>query len=154
MSTQLEFNQAMTDFKVMFPDMDAEVIEAVLRANNGAVDMTIDHLLAMSADNEVEKVTRTSAEDEPPAYGGHGGDRNHPPSYTQATNDQTEDLINLGATSNTSHPDPGPSSDDFLADFACLSTPSSSSEKAVKHAYSHPIRQEADEQLYQNSVRR
>lgn len=151
MSTQLEFNQAMTDFKVMFPDMDAEVIEAVLRANNGAVDMTIDHLLAMSADNEVEKVTRT---DEPPAY---AGDRNHPPSYTQATNDQTEDLINLGATSNpepTTHQSSNP--DDFLADFACLSTPSSSTttgEKAVKHAYSHPIRQEADEQHYQNSVR-
>ena len=42
----------MTDFRVMFPDMEAEVIEAVLRANNGAVDATIDHLLAMSADNE------------------------------------------------------------------------------------------------------
>ena len=45
----------MTDFKVMFPDMDAEVIEAVLRANNGAVDTTIDHLLTMTADNEAEK---------------------------------------------------------------------------------------------------
>ncbi len=29
----MEFTQAMTDFKVMFPDMDADVIEAVLRAN-------------------------------------------------------------------------------------------------------------------------
>ena len=38
----------MTDFRVMFPDMDAEVIEAVLRANNGAVDATIDNLLAMT----------------------------------------------------------------------------------------------------------
>jgi hypothetical protein len=55
-TTQLEFTSAMTDFKVMFPDMDAEVIEAVLRANNGAVDATIDHLLAMTADNEAEKV--------------------------------------------------------------------------------------------------
>ena len=52
-STQLEFSQAMTDFKVMFPDMDAEVIEA--RANNGAVNTTTDHLFIMSADNEAEK---------------------------------------------------------------------------------------------------
>lgn len=50
---QLEFAQAMTDFKTMFPDMDKEVIEAVLRANQGAVDATIDQLLAMSTDNQV-----------------------------------------------------------------------------------------------------
>ena len=30
----------------MFPDMDAEVIEAVLRANNGAVDATIVSFIA------------------------------------------------------------------------------------------------------------
>ena len=30
-ATQLEFNQAMTDFKIMFPNMDIDVIEAVLR---------------------------------------------------------------------------------------------------------------------------
>ena len=34
--------------RVMFPDMEAEVIEAVLSANNGAVDPTVDHLLAMT----------------------------------------------------------------------------------------------------------
>ena len=88
-ATQLEFTQAMTDFKVMFPDMDAEVIEAVLRANNGAVDATIDHLLTMSADNEAEKAMhtqrdgatgqKTESEDNPPAYAGN------PPSYQQAT---------------------------------------------------------------------
>ena len=87
-AAQLEFSQAMTDFKVMFPDMDAEVIEAVLRANNGAVDATIDHLLTMSADNEAEKAmhvqedgatARKSREDHPPAYVGN------PPSYQQAT---------------------------------------------------------------------
>lgn len=29
--TQLEFRQAMRDFKTMFPDMDDDVIEVVLR---------------------------------------------------------------------------------------------------------------------------
>ena len=87
-AAQLEFSQAMTDFKVMFPDMDAEVIEAVLRANNGAVDATIDHLLTMSADNEAEKVLHDQSDhappgkgrvDYPPDYAGK------PPSYQQAT---------------------------------------------------------------------
>lgn len=47
---RLEFNQAMEDFKTMFPSMDYEVIECVLRSNNGAVDATIDQLLQMSID--------------------------------------------------------------------------------------------------------
>ncbi len=47
---RLEFNQAMEDFKIMFPSMDYEVIECVLRSNNGAVDATIDQLLQMSID--------------------------------------------------------------------------------------------------------
>ncbi|XP_049806676.1 CUE domain-containing protein 1 [Schistocerca nitens] len=55
-TTQLEFHQAMADFRTMFPDMDDEVIEAVLRANQGAVDATIDQLLAMTTDNENEKL--------------------------------------------------------------------------------------------------
>ncbi|XP_010158640.1 PREDICTED: CUE domain-containing protein 1, partial [Eurypyga helias] len=38
---RLEFNQAMEDFKTMFPNMDYDIIECVLRANNGAVDATI-----------------------------------------------------------------------------------------------------------------
>lgn len=50
---QLEFAQAMSDFKTMFPEMDRDVIEAVLRSNQGAVDATIDQLLAMSTDNQV-----------------------------------------------------------------------------------------------------
>lgn len=50
---QLEFEQAMSDFKTMFPDMDVEVIEVILRSNKGAVDATIDQLLAMSTDNQV-----------------------------------------------------------------------------------------------------
>lgn len=46
----------MSDFKTMFPDMEKEVIEAVLRANQGAVDATIDQLLAMSVDNQVRRI--------------------------------------------------------------------------------------------------
>ncbi|OAD55586.1 CUE domain-containing protein 1 [Eufriesea mexicana] len=54
--TTLEFYQAMADFKNMFPQMDDDVIEAVLRSNQGAVDTTIDQLLTMSTDNENEKI--------------------------------------------------------------------------------------------------
>lgn len=49
--TQLEFHQAMRDFKTMFPNMDEDVIEVVLRSNQGGVDATIDQLLAMNEDS-------------------------------------------------------------------------------------------------------
>ena len=49
---QLDFYQAMSDFKHMFPNMDEEIIEAVLRSNNGAVDATIDQLLTMNIDTD------------------------------------------------------------------------------------------------------
>lgn len=49
--TQLEFHQAMTDFKHMFPEMDEMIIEQVLRANNGVVDATIDQLLQMNTES-------------------------------------------------------------------------------------------------------
>jgi hypothetical protein len=51
--------QAMSDFKIMFPSMDGDVIEAVLRANGGAVDATIDNLLTMSADAEAIEQVRS-----------------------------------------------------------------------------------------------
>ena len=50
-TTHIEFKQAMQDFMTMFPKMDHDVIEEVLRANNGAVDATIDQLLSMTTDN-------------------------------------------------------------------------------------------------------
>ncbi|KAL1419402.1 hypothetical protein MTO96_005137 [Rhipicephalus appendiculatus] len=59
--TQLEFRQAMRDFRSMFPEMEAVVIEAVLRANGGAVDASIDQLLAMATDNDNERL-RTELE--------------------------------------------------------------------------------------------
>lgn len=82
--TQLEFHQAMTDFKTMFPEMDEDVIEVVLRANNGAVDATIDQLLSMTTDNENERLRAeldaTENDELPPSY----SPATPPPSYHQA----------------------------------------------------------------------
>nr|XP_033778161.1 CUE domain-containing protein 1 isoform X3 [Geotrypetes seraphini] len=98
---RLEFNQAMEDFKTMFPNMDYDIIECVLRANNGAVDATIDQLLQMSLDNSsyddssdsddsippevLERTLEPDSSDEepppvysPPAYDLHVFDRKYP----------------------------------------------------------------------------
>ena len=42
----------MSDFRHMFPETEEDVIEAVLRANNGMVDATIDQLLTMNIDTD------------------------------------------------------------------------------------------------------
>ena len=63
---RLEFNQAMEDFKTMFPTMDYEVIECVLRSNNGAVDATIDQLLQMSIDGQGTDDSSDSDDSIPP----------------------------------------------------------------------------------------
>ncbi|XP_008009533.3 CUE domain-containing protein 1 isoform X1 [Chlorocebus sabaeus] len=103
---RLEFNQAMDDFKTMFPNMDYDIIECVLRANSGAVDATIDQLLQMnlegggggggvyedSSDSEdsippeiLERTLEPDSSDEepppvysPPAYHLHVFDRPYP----------------------------------------------------------------------------
>lgn len=49
----LDFGQAMHDFQTMFPTLDSDVIEAVLRSNRGSVDPTVDQLLTMSNDCRV-----------------------------------------------------------------------------------------------------
>jgi hypothetical protein len=78
---QLDFAQAMNDFKIMFPGMDSDVIEAVLRSNNGAVDATIDQLLTMTADNEAGagQQQQLLMDTPPPEYS-----TNNLPSYQQA----------------------------------------------------------------------
>ncbi|XP_043820717.1 CUE domain-containing protein 1 isoform X3 [Dromiciops gliroides] len=63
---RLEFNQAMEDFKTMFPNMDYDIIECVLRANNGAVDATIDQLLQMNLDGSSYDESSDSDESIPP----------------------------------------------------------------------------------------
>ena len=49
-SKKLDFYESMYHFRKMFPKFDPDVIESVLRANQGAVDKTIDQLLMMSSD--------------------------------------------------------------------------------------------------------
>ncbi|KRX97572.1 CUE domain-containing protein 1, partial [Trichinella pseudospiralis] len=49
---KLEFAQAMNDFSAMFPTLNRVTIEAVLRANNGLVDDTIDELLCIISSRE------------------------------------------------------------------------------------------------------
>lgn len=49
---KLDFYESMYHFKKMFPKFDSEVIETVLRSNNGSVDKTLDHLLSLSVDSE------------------------------------------------------------------------------------------------------
>ncbi|KAM4699880.1 CUE domain-containing protein 1 isoform 1-T2 [Discoglossus pictus] len=98
---RLEFNQAMEDFKTMFPNMEYDIIECVLRANNGAVDATIDQLLQMNLDDVgyddssdsddsippeiLERTLEPDSSDEepppvysPPTYDMHSFDRSHP----------------------------------------------------------------------------
>lgn len=83
-SRQLEFCKAMSDFKSMFPSIDSDVIEMVLRANNGLVDATVDQLLVMQEEtNRPENTlvdpelnvrlpgyhdTSLTANEPPPAY--------------------------------------------------------------------------------------
>jgi len=45
----------MRDFQAMFPDLSPMVIEAVLRANGGAVDPTVERLISMCCEQKQEK---------------------------------------------------------------------------------------------------
>jgi hypothetical protein len=51
--SQLNFYESIYNFKKMFPKLDYEVIETVLRSNNGNIDKSLDQLLTMSIDTEV-----------------------------------------------------------------------------------------------------
>ncbi|KAF3847265.1 hypothetical protein F7725_020293, partial [Dissostichus mawsoni] len=89
---RLEFNQAMEDFKIMFPSMDYEVIECVLRSNNGAVDATIDQLLQMSIDGQGSDDSSDSDDSIPPeilerTLEPDSSDEEPPPVYSPPTYD-------------------------------------------------------------------
>lgn len=53
--------QAMAQFKSMFPDLSAQIIEAVLRKHNGDVSRTIDELLEVSGENNASQASSSSA---------------------------------------------------------------------------------------------
>ena len=85
-SKPLNFQQAMSDFRTMFPELDRDVIETVLRANNGVVQTTIDQLLQLQESTLVEK-----AQSGPvlPSYESSIGEGEEPP---PAYNDIWEDV--------------------------------------------------------------
>ncbi|XP_043085264.1 CUE domain-containing protein 1a isoform X5 [Puntigrus tetrazona] len=116
---RLEFSQAMDDFKTMFPSMEHEVIECVLRANHGAVDSTIDQLLQMSLDSQatddssdsedsippeiLERTLEPDSSDEepppvyaPPSYDMHIYDRKHPADVPSTPPPRFDDYPPLG----------------------------------------------------------
>lgn len=127
-TTQLEFTQAMTDFKIMFPSMDVDVIEAVLRSNNGAVDTTIDQLLSMSADNETGNDNKNSASP-PPDY------PNTLPSYKEAIDlnpNKVADILGASSISDTGQPD-------LLSDLASLGASGGNTSVAVKPGEQTPL---------------
>ncbi|XP_052423543.1 CUE domain-containing protein 1a isoform X3 [Carassius gibelio] len=89
---RLEFSQAMDDFKTMFPSMEHEVIECVLRANHGAVDSTIDQLLQMSLDSQATDDSSDSEDSIPPEILGRtlepdSSDEEPPPIYAPPSYD-------------------------------------------------------------------
>lgn len=56
----LDYREVMSTFKIMFPTLDDEVIEAVLSCNKGDVDLTVDQLLTMSSECQTDLVPSSS----------------------------------------------------------------------------------------------
>lgn len=54
MASSSSKSATVSELRRMFSNLDSSVIESVLAANNGQVDVTIDHLLTMSIDTENE----------------------------------------------------------------------------------------------------
>ncbi|VVC42670.1 UBA-like,Ubiquitin system component Cue [Cinara cedri] len=54
----IDYTEVIRTFKIMFPTLDDDVIEAVLSCNKGDVDLTVDQLLTMSSECQTDLVTR------------------------------------------------------------------------------------------------
>lgn len=57
-SSKLNFYESMYNFKKMFPLLESDVIEVVLRSNDGDVEKTIDQLLTLVKDEELARQMR------------------------------------------------------------------------------------------------
>lgn len=55
---KIRLDSAMRDFQAMFPGLTPMVIEAVLRANGGAVDPTVEKLISMCCEQQQQQQQR------------------------------------------------------------------------------------------------
>jgi len=90
----LNFQKAMSDFSIMFPEIERDVIETVLRANNGVVQPTIDQLLVLqeSASIESGKTMQENSPTELPSYEESSlgkSTEEAPPAYADVWRDNT-----------------------------------------------------------------
>lgn len=79
----LNFTQAMNDFKTMFPHIDNDVIEAVLRANDGIVQTTIDQLLVLAETTPEKEESDTTDGLHLPNYDESLQENDPPPAYSE-----------------------------------------------------------------------
>eukprot|EP00794_Sanderia_malayensis_P014398 gene14398-15897_t len=98
----LNFNKAMSDFQTMFPHIERDVIEAVLRANDGVVQTTIDQLLILAESSGGEELIK----DGPQLPNYHECQRSPfviepPPAYTEFAEDQLIDFDRPAVAANT-----------------------------------------------------
>ncbi|CAF3771033.1 unnamed protein product [Rotaria sordida] len=120
MATASSRSATVAELRRMFSNLDSTVIESVLAANNGQVDITIDHLLTMSIDteneNNIQQVTPTTPlrqlpavpniyDDDPPPYPGHDALANQRsttmPFLPQRSSSNGQSSINYNQSDNT-----------------------------------------------------
>lgn len=76
----LDFYESMYHFKKMFPKLESDVIEAILRSNQGQVDKTLDQLLTITLDSELDEIRCDKKSDKTPNDSGIIGE-DSPPAY-------------------------------------------------------------------------
>ena len=107
MKKPLNFYEAMSDFETMFPEIDRDVIETVLRANNGVVQPTIDQLLVLQETTAQEKQSISSKKNFPilPSYESSILPQDEaPPAYSDIWEDVEEPQQNASSPSSFDNP--------------------------------------------------